>query len=247
MDYIQYVKTENNGVSAARNLGIKKANGDWIAFCDADDIWFSEKLKTQFDSLAGDLWSYTDSFYMGSLYKEGTKRSHLSKLCNGNVFNALILENVVTTSSVLIKKQVVQKCNGFDETLPALEDWQLWLSIAKEHPISLVKEPMLNYRVYSGSTSRNARAMLPLHIKVINSVIMGNSFNKLKNLALSKAYSICSHIAEQGKDYSFALYCAYKAFLYSPLSTTIIKRLVVCCVKLFIKDRLKTIISIVLK
>jgi glycosyltransferase involved in cell wall biosynthesis len=235
MSNIRYFKTKNKGVSAARNLGITMARGNWIAFCDADDIWFPEKLKTQFNNLDGNLWSYTNSFYMGSAYKLGAKRSDMSELVKGDIFKSLALENVITTSSVLISKAVLDKLGGFDETLPALEDWQLWLLVAKNHSISLINEPMLNYRVHAESTSRKARSVLPLHIKVINSAFASDYSKKTRKVAMLKAYSICSYIAEQGDDYTFALYCAYKSFMTKPTSVDATKRLLVCLIKLLLK------------
>lgn len=235
---VQYVETVNQGVSAARNHAIKIANGDWIAFCDADDVWFPSKISNQLRQLNGCSWSYTDSYYMGEDYAENTRRSDLSSLPCGHIFEQLITENIITTSSVLVRKSILLECGGFDESLEALEDWQLWLTIASKYEISLIVEPMLNYRVYSGSTSRKARKMLPLHISVITSTFAGlpqtPHNNKMKVIALQKAYLICSYIAEQSKDFVFAFKCSLKAWMLKPSSFLLNKRLLACAVRVFL-------------
>lgn len=232
MDSIIYIETDNKGVSAARNLGIEQAKGEWLAFLDADDIWFGNKLQLQFDQLGGCNWSYTDSYYFGAQYKHDTKRSDLSPLLSGNIFNHLLTENIITTSSVLVKKSLVQNVGGFDETLEALEDWKLWLDIAQTHSISYINEPLLKYRVYPGSTSRKARKMLPLHEHIIAhaTASLGNKSNKqtIRNQALYNSLNVCSYIAEDSQDYRFSLYCAYRAYLLFPWKTSSLKRLVRC-------------------
>jgi glycosyltransferase involved in cell wall biosynthesis len=232
MGSIIYVKTENKGVSAARNLGIQHAKGEWLAFLDADDIWFPNKLQLQFDQLNGCNWSYTDSYYLGEKFNHETKRSELSPLLAGNIFNHLLTENIITTSSVLVKKSLIQNVGGFDETLEALEDWKLWLDIAKENPISYINEPLLKYRVYPGSTSRKARKMLPLHKMIIDHAIasLGSTANTsvIQNRAKYNSLNVCSYIAEDSQDFSFSLYCAYRAYLLFPWKITTLKRLVRC-------------------
>lgn len=229
-DKIIAINIDNSGVSAARNIGIANAKGEWLAFCDADDIWFKDKLAQQLGSINDNVWSYTDSFYFGEDYPyaddspTNTKRSDLSNLYSGKVFEHLILENFITTSSLLIKKSVLEKFGGFDKNLSSMEDWSLWLNIATEYPIALVPQTLLKYRVYSGSTSRKAREALPLHLSVIDNAIAGLAIEKrdqYKKFAHRKSYTITSYIAEQANDYPFAIYCAWKALLLSPSISTL--------------------------
>jgi glycosyltransferase involved in cell wall biosynthesis len=215
----------NHGVSYARNLGIKQARHTWIAFCDADDTWYPEKLSKQLALCQDHNWSYTDSYYVGDGFPTPIKRSAQSALLDGFIYHELLKENFLTTSSILVKKELLTAQGGFDEQLAALEDWDLWLVIAAQHPIVYVSEPLLDYLVYPGSTSRKAREMLPLHEAIINkhhASVAGTMYRE----ALTKSYSICSYIAEDSHDYFYALVCSAKAYKVNPLSLKLLKRLI---------------------
>lgn len=240
-DTIKYLEQENKGVSAARNLGVSAAQGEWVAFLDADDIWFEGKLISQWNSLNGNLWSHTDSYYFGVGYENRPKRSELSEMHSGQVFENLIMENFITTSSVLINKQMLIAAGAFDEKLEALEDWMLWLIIASNNEITYVDKPLLDYRVHPASTSRKARKMLPLHLKVIDEAISlyrkRSSDKKAKVIekrSKIKAYTILSYIAEASNDKSFATYCSYSAWKLDITELKLSKRLLISFIKQFI-------------
>lgn len=219
-DEVKLIKQFNAGVSAARNHGVKQSAGDLIAFCDADDVWYPNKLTEQLKLHEKYKWSYTDSEYFGNNTSlDGKKRSDLSRLHSGTIFEKLILENFLTTSSIMLEKSLLIKHGGFDENLPAMEDWKLWLKIAEENPIGFCSMPLLKYRVHQTSTSRSARRSLPLHLKVIDEIFQELPNNKknsiLKKQAIANSFSICSYIAEESNDNVFALYCSLKQFALS--------------------------------
>ena len=204
------IKTENKGVSHARNTGIDAAKGGWIAFVDSDDIWLPTKLEEQIISIGECQWSHCDSVYIGENQSGDVKRSDYSHIPRGNVFEELIVENFITTSSVLIKKSLLNQYGKFDETLACLEDWKLWIDIAHENPIAYCDKSLLEYRVYSGSTSRKARSVMPIHIELINQIFKAlpsnTHYKKLKNKAKIKSLTICSYIAEEAQDYRSCWY-----------------------------------------
>lgn len=229
---LSYYDIKNSGVSFARNYAVNKAAGKWLAFIDADDIWANNKLEAQLTSIDNNRWSHTNSYYIGEQQSGNEKRSDLTEQFDGNIFEHLIEENFITTSTVLIDKNLFLSTGGFDESLKALEDWRLWLDIASKESIAYSKEPLAKYRVYEGSTSRKARSMLPIHIEVIQAVAKTLPNNKksqqlVKN-GMLKSFAICSYIAEDSKDYSFSSFCALKAVLYQPLSISRYKRLIKC-------------------
>jgi len=229
-DKITVLTTENRGVSHARNYGVNRSKGSVLAFVDSDDIWLSDKLERQVNDLKKLNWSHCDSFYFGEHESGTVKRSDLSTMCHGAVFEPLLKENFITTSTVLIKKETFIENGGFDEGLEALEDWKLWLAVARKNDLAYVAEPLTRYRVYSGSTSRRARKMLPLHVRMVNGVFLdlgqSSPFYKHKNKVLANSCLLCSYIAEDASDHKFATYCAFKACLYAPLNFRHWKRLI---------------------
>ena len=235
-DKIQLIAINNSGVSVARNLAVKHAKGEWLAFIDADDIWLPNKLEVQLSRLGACKWSHTNSFYIGSHYQGTETRSDFTPQFAGKVFDKLVLENFITTSTVLIHRSVYQEVGGFDESLASLEDWQLWLNIAKTYPVAYVSEPLAQYRVYNGSTSRKGRKMFAIHQQLIDSVFANLELSAVvkrqKNQALANAYSICSYIAEEASDYRFALYAALRAWWLQPLTFRKIKRVASCILRL---------------
>lgn len=215
---------DKSGVSAARNRALSVAKYDWIAFCDADDVWFKDKLLRQVNHLDEFAWCYTDSYYVGKNYETPVKRSEQSILFEGWIHQHLIKENFLTTSSLLIHRDLITEHGGFDESMAALEDWDLWLKIAKKNKIRKVDSPELEYLVVEGSASRIARKVLPIAEELIRRHAGGLKVREL-NDALAQSYLICSYIAESNKDYWFLLLCASKAFYVRPTRLKNVKRL----------------------
>lgn len=220
---------KNTGVAKARNFAAEKSNGEWLAFIDSDDRWLPDKISIQFSNLGNNNWSHTNSVYIGHNQDGKTKRSDLNHQFGGHVFDKLIIDNFITTSTVLIKKDIFITHGGFDESLKALEDWKLWLEISLIEPLNYNDKVLAEYRVTPGSTSRKGREVLPLHIELINYFFNNKNELKgkahLKNKALFNSYNICSYIAEDANDHIFSLQCAAKAWNHKMLNVGSTKRL----------------------
>jgi glycosyltransferase involved in cell wall biosynthesis len=238
-DKIRLFNINNSGAAGARNYGIEQAKGEWIAFLDADDIWLPEKLETQLQYCKGANWSHTDFFYTGYVYEDKTLGSSLTKKYGGNIFEALLQDNFVGTSDVIVKKAIVQKLGGFDPQYRYLEDWDLWLKIAADHEICYCDKPLSLYRTHAGSVSRAARKTLPYHVRLIENVFssggIGEQYLYLRNRALFNSYSVNSYISEQESDLGFSVYCAFMAIRYRPFEVAVYVR--------FIKQIIKKVLS----
>lgn len=226
-DKIVLIQQNNQGVSVARNKAANIAKHEWLAFLDSDDIWLPNKLDLQFQEMSGYEWSITDSFYFGHNQDGTVKRSDLSTIHKEPTFDSLLNENFITTSTVIIKKELFMKHGGFDISLHALEDWDLWLKVLYDSKIKYIAHPLTNYRVTPGSTSRKSRTILPLHFHLIK------RFRKRYNVplfvylrCLSNSALICSYIAEDSCDKKHTLYCSLLSFIYDPFRISKIKRLI---------------------
>jgi len=133
---IKVVFQENKGISAARNLGIRLAQGEWICFLDSDDLWTPKKLEEQ---LAKTDQQKTKISYTNEIWYRSGKRVNPSKKhqkYSGDIFKYCLPLCIISASSVMIHPSVFDKVGGFDEDLPACEDYDLWLRMASQYAIS---------------------------------------------------------------------------------------------------------------
>ncbi len=135
---------ENRGVSATRNLGIAKARGDWLAFLDSDDEWLPDKLLYQTDAVSRMpefKLVHTDEIWIRNNVRVNAMNKH--QKMGGYIFERCLPRCVISPSSVMIHRDIFKEVGGFDESLPACEDYDLWLRICLRYPVCYVDRPLL--------------------------------------------------------------------------------------------------------
>lgn len=158
---IRYLRlSENRGVAAARNEGIRQAAYDYIAFQDSDDYWKEDKLEKQMNFLterpdAGLLYCpYECRKADGSvILVPGPNIPPEEK--QGNIYRHMLRRNTIGTPGVLVRRQCLDKSGLFLETLTCLEDWELFLRISKDHEIAFLDEPLLIVNLSRDGVSHN--------------------------------------------------------------------------------------------
>lgn len=138
------VRQDRQGVSAARNAGIARAAGQLITFLDSDDSWLPGKLSTQvafFDTHEDALICQTEEIWIRDGIRINPKKRH--RKCSGMIFEQCLQLCIVSPSAVMIKASLLDEIGCFDETLPACEDYDLWLRVACRFPIYLVEIPLV--------------------------------------------------------------------------------------------------------
>jgi glycosyltransferase involved in cell wall biosynthesis len=143
-DALRVIRQPNRGVSAARNAGIKAARGRWIALLDSDDHWLPDKLKAQIDWLTAHpdyRICQTEEIWIRDGRRVNPKKRHRKH--GGHIFERSLPLCLVSPSAVMINRRLLDEVGGFDEDLPACEDYDLWLRIACTHPIGLVDAPLI--------------------------------------------------------------------------------------------------------
>lgn len=183
---VRHVYQEPRGVSAARNLGIQHAQGDYIAFQDADDEWLPEKLKMQMSAFhrypdTGLVFTDTMMFRDGEVIQETTNRHMLRDWCRshssdvpscyyGGLYEQLLIRDCMNTSSVVVRRKVLEEHGTFDEAFKVGEDYDLWLRIARSHPMVFIDRVLCKYRVrddgLSGGEDVRGLRWLDAHIAV---------------------------------------------------------------------------------
>lgn len=156
---LKYFYKENGGVASARNLGIKIAEGDYIAFLDSDDIWRPEKLLESINKMTVDNSEliYSDISMFESDFNFSVKYKYVEPFDISNDYERLLVYDYIPTLSVVVKKSVFLEIGDFDETLKGTEDWDMWIRIAKFYKISYLNKNLSYYRSSSNGLSKGNR------------------------------------------------------------------------------------------
>ena len=151
---VQRVEGRARGVSDARNLGIGRARGAWIAFLDDDDLWAPDKLRRQIDAAEAGAASFA---YADAVPVDDDLRLVPGSLppppAAGDVRRSLILSNSIPAgcSNVIARAQDAKAIPGFDERLAQVADWDVWLQLAARGPAVALREVLVAYMQHDES------------------------------------------------------------------------------------------------
>jgi len=141
---IAVVRQPNRGVSAARNAGVAAASGRLIAFLDSDDLWLPAKLASQvqfFDSHPDALICQTEEIWIRNGRRVNPRLRHKKR--SGMIFEPSLQLCLVSPSAVMMRRNLFDVVGLFDETLPACEDYDLWLRVGCRLPVHLIDAPLI--------------------------------------------------------------------------------------------------------
>lgn len=156
---------ENRGVSYTRNFGVSKAESEYIALIDSDDMWSEDKLFKQIELF--EKFPDTDICFTGSAFVDtnSVRSDFVFSVPQKVDYKTLLKQNVISCSSVLIKKQWLIKYPMAHDNMH--EDFVVWLSVLKNGGVArAVNEPLLIYRVDRNSKSGNKFKSLMMGYRV---------------------------------------------------------------------------------
>lgn len=204
---IVYIRQDNSGVGAARNLGLKNARGKYIAFLDDDDTWLPTKIESQVKILM-DNPQYAIVYSYPTLIDEDGEEIPNDRpfmFPSGDVYLDFLLKNRINTPSVtLVRKSVFEEIGLFNGSF--CEDYDLWLRIARQHAVVYCPEIQACYRVRRGSASRNYEKMLASHLAVLEAHL--NYYDPPnKHLREQVIAAINENKRETYRTYAYCFYC----------------------------------------
>lgn len=195
LDKIIYIYQENKGPASARNRGIKRAKGEYIAFLDSDDKWTCDKLEETNKCISNNpnikVFHTQEKWYENGRI-HNPKKKH--KKPTGYIFGNCLKICSVSISTAIIKKSVFEDIGCFDETLPVCEDYDFWLRVSFKYPVYLIDKVLT---IKDGG--RNDQLSMRYHSKdkfrvdSIKRLIENNDLNKDKYFkALKELRKKCS-------------------------------------------------------
>jgi glycosyltransferase involved in cell wall biosynthesis len=168
---IVYIRQENRGLSAARNAGISRAEGEYVAFLDHDDLWAPQFLTRCVSAMEGNLHPRLGAVYTSALYVD--EGGNVLPQAASNVVSTPLLHDRLLEGgffpvhAVLARTEAVIALGVFDPSLKSVEDWDLWLRLSESHGVLAIPESLAQYRVRPGSMSTNQARMHAARMAVL--------------------------------------------------------------------------------
>lgn len=215
------LRQENKKIAAARNAGINVANGEWIAFLDADDIWYESKLERVADIIMSDphvdLVCHDERI---SVNREIVKENKYGPFIN--YLDILFDSCCLSTSAVCVRKEKLLEVGGFSENLDfnGAEDYDLWLRLSKRTKFHYLHEFLGEYRISENNCTSNIDIHTSNYLNVVDRHF--KDLSKNEQVKYKKKYNVRvsgilagagrSHI--KNKDFGKARYWYLKSFKY---------------------------------
>lgn len=190
---IRYLFQENQGLSAARNKGLRLAQGEFISFLDSDDEFLPHKLELLLEDLSNKPHVGMTSGQAVPIDENGNQIGNIFNRPIPNPVELLLFGNPLHVGSVLLRRSWFDLVGEFDEKLASYEDWDLWLRLAQAGcNFSWVPQPVSLYRFHRAQMTRSGDQMTTATFAVLNKLFsnphLEGEWGKLRRLAYSRAH-----------------------------------------------------------
>ena len=173
-EQIRYLRQANAGPASARNLGIRHARGEFIAFLDSDDVWLPDFLAAQIDVLS----RFPEVALVCARSSVGQKEAKdfplRRDLVVGDLYAKLYERSFVRTPAAVVRKSCLDRIGCFNESYRWSEDHDLWLRIASRYPIAYVNRCLVRIGRQSDNISRDVNRALETHLQITIDVLERN-------------------------------------------------------------------------
>jgi glycosyltransferase involved in cell wall biosynthesis len=222
-DKLRYVYQPNAGLPAARNTGIRNAQGDLVALLDADDIWLPTRLERSVAAMDADpeiglVHGRFERVNLEGKHMDNLQPSfpvqHLSGRISGRIYTR---EVHLGCPTVTFRKSCIEKAGWFDETMRATEDRDLWFRIALHYKVGFINETIASYRVSAGSMSSDPERMFKWQTFFVEKHYKSGASGRLQRMqALSSIYRERADGLYRKSKTREAMYFYSRAALFDP-------------------------------
>jgi len=169
---VRYFYQDNQGQSYARNVGLKHAMGDFVAFLDSDDIWKPEKLEKQLAVVR----AHPDADIVHGDEEIIDEQCAVTSLLNmarysGRITRYLLADNSVSITTALVKRRCFDEMGGFDTSVGVADDYELWLRFSARYRFHYEPGIVASYRVMDDQISSDKRRRLAANEMIIRNFL----------------------------------------------------------------------------
>lgn len=184
---ITYISQPNQGISSARNSGIRCAKYDWIMLLDSDDVFEPNKLYLQakFHQVNLDIkFSHTNQKWIRD--NKTIKKPKNFLYPEGSCFKDNLTQCYISASSVMVHKSIFENIGYFNEALPVCEDYDMWLRISLVHEVGYIHDMLITK--YAGHTqlSSDIRHIDVIHVGILEQFVDTKYQKQVLNILISK-------------------------------------------------------------
>ena len=177
----------------AKNYALKKANGDFIAFLDVDDWWFSDKLETQIPLFKDLKVGLVYGNFINFLVKKNKKKIYRKNLPKGNIINELLNEYLIGSNTYVIRRKTLESLKYlFDDRFHIIGDFDINLRIATKWKVDCVQKPIAVHRLHGKNESLLKKDKEIEELKIWHEEMKTDTFfsssNRLRQIKLKILY-----------------------------------------------------------
>lgn len=217
---VNYFYQVNKGLSSARNSGIRKARGEYIAFLDSDDRWLPNKLEIQMKIIDEEKVDFVYSYAYVEI--DGRMSTQFKPSAPAlNFYDLFVKGKSLVISTVVIKRDYIEKAGMFDETLRVAEDCDLWIRVLLCYKVKFIDTPLIIYRVHNSNLSSDMEIINKAGIKICLKLLKSNAVPKnIVNRKLAYKYYMLGKVYYKEKRYREAGIQIKNAIMAFPLVGT---------------------------
>lgn len=165
---VTVIRQVNAGQTKAKNAGLRAARGEFVGFCDADNVWLPGKLRRQVSVLQANPSAgvvYGDVTLIGPA-GESLPTPRVTRW-GGRITGRLLADNFVTFNTTLAPRRVLEEFGGFDESLRMAIDYDLWLRVSTKYEFLYLPETFVQYRIWGGQMSHRTGERLDSYFRLL--------------------------------------------------------------------------------